>query len=259
MYKKPNIYEVNNFKKENQPQNKNGLLKFVIIMIFIVVFLVIAFVLLERHTIKTVYVEGNLHYSEEEIKGIVMEGMLGNNSLYLSFKYKNKGIKNIPFIDIMDVNIISPDTIKITVFEKSLAGYVEFMDKNMYFDKDGYVIESSSVKTVGIPQITGLSFDYIILGEQLPIEDENIFSSIMDITKLLSKYELTADKIYFDTSQNISIYFGDIKASLGSSDYLEDKLMILPQFLEKLEGKKGVLRMENYKEDTSLINFEATD
>ncbi len=67
------------------------------------------------YTVSTVYVEGNVHYSEEEIRNIVMDGFLGNNSLYLSAKYKKRGVDNIPFVDVMDVNILAPDTIKITV------------------------------------------------------------------------------------------------------------------------------------------------
>lgn len=117
------------------------------------------------YTVKTVYVEGNVHYSEEEIKQIVMEGPLGlgDNSLYLSMKYKNKGVKNIPFVDVMDVRVLEPDTIKISVYEKVLTGYVKYLDTYMYFDKDGCVVENSNVRTVGVPQITGLHFDYVYL------------------------------------------------------------------------------------------------
>lgn len=107
------------------------------------------------YTVKTVYVEGNVHYSEEEIKEIVMNGLLGDNSLYLSFKYKNRGVENIPFVDVMDVKVLAPDTIRIVVYEKILTGYIKHMDTYLYFDKDGYVVENSGVRTAGVPQITG--------------------------------------------------------------------------------------------------------
>ena len=74
------------------------------------------------YTVRTVYVEGNVHYTEDEIKEIVMDGLLGDNSLYLSLKYRNKGIEGIPFVDVMDVSVLAPDTIKITVYEKMLTG-----------------------------------------------------------------------------------------------------------------------------------------
>ena len=194
---------------------------------------------------------------EDEIMEIVMSGPLGDNSLYLSLKYRDRGIQDIPFVDVMNVSILAPDTIKITVYEKALAGYVKYLDTYMYFDKDGYVVESSGIRTQGIPQITGLSFNHVVLGEQLPVEDPQVFSSIMDLTKLLNKYSLAADKIYLHSSGDITIYFGQIKVSMGSDNsHIEDKLQLLPDFLEKLQGKSGTLQMENYEEGKGKFTFK---
>lgn len=213
--------------------------------------------LLTHYKIKNVYVEGNLHYTDEEIKAMIMDQKLGDNSLYLSLKYKNKGIENIPFIDVMNVTVLAPDTIKITVFEKALAGYVKCMDSYMYFDKDGYVIENSSVKTLGVAQITGLSFDYAVLGEPLPVEDKEVFDDILTITKLLDKYELGADKIYFHGQREVTIYFGEIKVTLGNDKtHLEDKIMLLPTFLPELTGRSGTLQMENYDPGKGKYTFK---
>jgi len=128
--------------------------------------------------------------SKEEIKAIVMDGWLGDNSLYLAMKYKNKGVEGIPFVDVLNVDILSSDTIKIVVYEKSLTGYVKYLDTYMYFDRDGYVVENSSIKTVGVPQVTGLEFDHIAIGEPIPVADAEVFNNILDITKLLKKYNL---------------------------------------------------------------------
>lgn len=238
-------------------RKRTGILILVVAILLAGILAAVTYYILETHTIRTVYVDGNVHYTEDEIKSIVMDGPLGNNSLYLSLKYKNKGVENIPFVDVMDVSILSPDTIKITVYEKALAGYVKYMDTNMYFDKDGCVVESSSVKTVGVPQITGLSFDYMVLGEPLPVEDADIFNTILNITKLLNKYELTADKIFFHSSDEITIYFGDVKVALGDDGAtLEDKIMLLPNFLKELEGKSGTLQMEKYDEGNGRFTFK---
>lgn len=240
-------------------KRKNIVLKILIFLMLIAVLLGVCVHFLSSYTVTTVYVEGNLHYSTEEIQNMVMNGPLGHNSLYLSMKYKEKGVENIPFVDVMDVDILAPDTIKITVYEKSLAGYVEFMDTYMYFDKDGYVIESSDIKTVGVPQITGLKFDFLVLGEQLPIEDGGVFETIMDITKLLGKYELLVEKIHYKSHSDITLIFDKIKVSLGSDERLEEKIMDLPVFLKDLQGKSGTLRMENYSEDEKMVVFEIDD
>lgn len=205
----------------------------------------------DTHTVQTVYVEGNVHYTAEEIKELVMEGPMGTNSLYLSMKYKSRGIKDVPFLDAMDVDILTPDTIKITVYEKALAGYVKYMNTYVYFDKDGYVVESSTIRTAGIPQVTGLTFDYIVLGQPLPVAEEyqDVFGTILEMTKLLNKYELSADRIYFHTDTKITLYFGEVKVALGEEkQWLEDKIMRLPEMLPQLAGREGTLQMEVYNE-----------
>lgn len=225
--------------------------KILVITAVILALAVVGWYVMDMHTVRTVYVEGNVHYTQEEIKEMVMEGPLGNNSLFLSMKYKNRGVENVPFVDAMDVSILTPDTIKISVYEKALAGYVKYMDTYVYFDKDGYVVESSTVRTVGIPQVTGMELDYVVLGQPLPVkeEHENIFGRILDLTKLLNKYELSADKIYFHADSSITLYFGDAKVSLGSeAERMEDKVMCLPQILPNLEGKSGTLQMDTYNE-----------
>ena len=109
-------------------RGKKAGIKILIALGVIAVFLGGAAFLLDKYNIKTVYVEGNVHYTEEEIKSFVKTGALGNNSLYLSAKYRNTGVEDIPFVDVMDVTILSPDTIKISVYEKAVIGYVKYLD-----------------------------------------------------------------------------------------------------------------------------------
>ena len=45
------------------------------------------------YTVNTVYVEGNAHYTNEEITDRIMTGRLGRNSIYLNFKYRDKKIE----------------------------------------------------------------------------------------------------------------------------------------------------------------------
>lgn len=238
-------------------RRKKGIVILIVVLVLAVSLAGGASYVLKKYTVQTVYVKGNMHYTQEEIQDIVMKGPLGHNSLYLSFLYSKKGVGNIPFVDAMDVNILSPDTIEILVYEKSLAGCVAYMDSYMYFDRDGYVVECSNMTTPGVPQITGLTFDHAVLGERLPVEDEEIFDSIMDLKKLLDKYKLTADKIFFHSSDDITIYFGNVKVALGDDRAnLENKVMRLPQLLAKLEGESGTLRMENLTEDKTGVTFQ---
>lgn len=217
--------------------------------------LCIFLLIMDRYTVKTITVEGNVHYSNDEIVDMVIKKSLDHNSIYLSLKYRKKGIEGIPFIEKMSVNILAPDTIKITVYEKAVAGYIEYLGKYMYFDKDGIVVETSDKKTAGIPQITGLEFNYVVLHERLPIENTEIFQSILDITQLLTKYEISAEKIYFDKNNQMTLYFENIRVRLGDISNIDDKINRLKAILPELEGQKGILRMENYEEGMKNITF----
>lgn len=213
--------------------------------------------IVNNYTVTTIYVEGNIHYTNEEIIDMVIgDGMYGNNSLFLSLKYRDKGIENVPFIQTMDVTVETKDTIRITVYEKALAGYVAYLGRYVYFDKDGIVVETSLEKTEGIPQVTGLKFDHVILHDQLPVEKPEVFADILNITQQLDKYSMSADKIYFDADYQVTLFFGEARVALGNDIYIEEKIMKLQYILPDLLGKSGILDMREYSEDTKSYSFE---
>lgn len=214
------------------------------------------FYIINNYKVTTVYVDGSIHYTNEEIMDMVMGGRFGDNSLFLSLKYRDKGIEGIPFIEMMDVSIEAKDTIRITVYEKALAGYVKYLGRYIYFDKDGIVVETSEEQTAGIPQVTGLTFDHVILHEKLPVDKPELFDEILNITQQLAKYSLSADKIYFDSAYQVTLYFGDAKVALGDNVDIDEKIMMLQNILPSLLGKSGTLDMREYSEDTKTYSFE---
>lgn len=223
--------------------------------IAIVCLAAIALVVVSVFRVQNISVEGNVHYTSEEIEAMVLTDRLSYNSLYLSLKYRNKEIRDIPFIETMSVRVDSPDSITIRVYEKSVAGYVEYMGRYMYFDRDGIVVESSETRTEGIPQVTGIRFDHVVLYEALPVKNTDIFQEILSITQMLSKHQITTDKIYFNESNEITLYFDNIRAKLGK-DNLEEKVMRLEQILPNLSGESGVLDLQNYSEDRKNVTFQ---
>ena len=60
----------------------------IIVLGILNILLAASYFVLTHYAVKTVQVDGNKHYSAEEIKAMVMTGYLGDNSLYLSLKYK---------------------------------------------------------------------------------------------------------------------------------------------------------------------------
>ncbi|MCX4323365.1 MAG: cell division protein FtsQ/DivIB [Lachnospiraceae bacterium] len=249
-------------KREERPEKiRFGKAKrsVILLTVFLSLFLVLGggyFYIINNYRVTTVHVDGSIHYTNEEIMEMVMGGRFGDNSLFLSLKYRDKGIEGVPFIETMDVEIEAKDTIRITVYEKALAGYVRYLGRYVYFDKDGIVVETSLEETAGIPQVTGLSFDHVILHDRLPVDKPELFDEILNITQQLSKYSLTADRIYFDSAYNVTLYFGEAKIALGQNEDIDEKIMKLQYILPDLLGKSGTLDMREYSEDTKTYSFE---
>jgi len=240
------------FVKTPRQQQLKKLLIFLSVLLVIVIGVLI---FKKTFTVTDITVVGNEHYTDEEIINFIITKPYERNSVVLYLKYNNKTIKDIPFVEQMDVQILSPTSVKIMVYEKAIAGCVEYLGHYMYFDKDGVVVEGSSEMTDGVPFVTGLSFDHMMLYEELPVENQNVFMMVLNITQLLNKYEIKTDRIYFDVDYNITLYFGDSKVYLGSSDYIDEKINEMHFLLPKLEGFAGVLHMENYTGESGVFSF----
>ena len=126
----------------------------------------------------------------------------------------------------------------------------------MYFDKDGIVVETSKQQVLNVPLVDGLGFDSVVLYNPLPVEDEKVFNTILDLSQNLQKYDLAVDKIHFNDDLSIVLYIGNVRVNFGKGEYLSEKLHELKQMEGELVGLSGVLEMENYTEGSEYITFK---
>ncbi|MCR5715390.1 MAG: FtsQ-type POTRA domain-containing protein [Lachnospiraceae bacterium] len=210
-----------------------------------------------HYAITSITISGNSHYTDEEIINLIMTDQWDYNSLILNWRYHHKEVDSIPFVSAVEVNVVSANAVNITIYEKSIAGYVSFMGRYMYFDKDGTVVESSQRLIGDVPEVTGLSFHAVVVGEPLEVEDEAVFTKIINITQALEKYQLDSDQIYFDSDLNATLYFDQVRVKIGSGDAIDEKLSELYSILPKLEGKVGVLNMQNYTSNSTVVVFQS--
>lgn len=206
---------------------------------------------------RQVTVTGNAYYTKEEVVDLLLdEGSLQNTLLvYLRYKYQEH--PEIPFIDDFEVTMDSWQSLKIRVYEKNMVGYVRYLGQDVYFDKDGIVVESSTQELEGIPQISGVTFDSLAIHQPLSVEDPTIFDTILSITKLLTKYDLDPDEIRFGAGGELFLQLGDVKVALGTGENLDEKISRLKQLEGDLKDKSGTLHMENYTDETTHISLES--
>ena len=226
------------------------------LIIGIAVLLIVFSVLLAVGIFKVEEVEvtGNYYYSKSEITELVMGEH--KNSLYLVFLYDYLDGKDIPFVDSVEVTMESPSRIKIRVYEKTMIGYVEYMGSNLYFDKDGTVVESSNAILEGIPCIKGLKFDTLTLYQPLNVANTEVFEVLLSMTQMMKKYELNPDAITLkNDSTEIVLTFADVKINLGSGENMDEKASRIKTLLPDLEDKSGTLHMEEYTNESTNISF----
>lgn len=206
--------------------------------------------------ISSVDISGNKQYNDEQIQKLIFKDKWMKNPFVFYFKTKFGNQESIPFVSRYDVEIKSLTSVKITVYEKKVVGYIEYFGTNMYFDKDGIVTESSGVVLDGVPRITGVKFDYIILHSKIPVQNEKMFDVIMNITQLLDKYEIKVDKIYISDNMEMSLFIEDVRIELGTSDNMNEKIIDLNDMLENLNGLSGTLDMREYDSSDEGYTFK---
>jgi cell division protein FtsQ len=220
-----------------------------------IVVIALAFLLTSFH-IDTIEVTGNIHYSEEQIQDYVLSNGYIDNTVLLMLKNKIHPVKDIPFVAKLDIEYVNAHKVTVTVYEKAMAGCVEYMNQYVYFDQDGYVLEISMTKLSDTPCITGMSFSSMELHEKLPIDDENRFKLILKLTQLIEKYELQIDSIKFTSEGEVVLGYQDIRIEVGDGSQLDEQLVDLNQMLEGLEGKKGTLDLRDFDTATKKASFK---
>ena len=201
-----------------------------------------------------VEVTGNSYYTEEEIERLVL-GDHENSLYFMLFSDPMKG-KEIPFVDKVEVQVKSADRIHIRVYEKTMIGYIKYMGSNLYFDKDGTVVESSDEVLEGIPCIEGMKVDGLTLYQPMNVKNSEIFDVLLSVTQMMKKYELEPDGIVLQNSgTEIVLVFGNVQINLGKGENMDEKASRIQSLLPDLADKSGVLHMEEYTSETTNISF----
>lgn len=234
------------FEIEAETEKKSHMGRWIALAVFLLAVLVILSV-----RVNTVTVTGNNKYTAGQIEDLIFESRWDRNSLFLFLKDKFCPHEEIPFVEDYSIVFQSPFSVEVIVYEKSVVGYVSYMSSYMYFDKDGIIVESASTRLDGVPWITGLDYGQIVLNQPLPVENEEIFEQIMNLTQVLSIYELAVDQIKYDSSGNATLIIGDISVYLGSDDDVNGKISELHDMLPELEGMSGTLYLDTYEENDS--------
>lgn len=247
--------------KEERRRKKRRKIGLYILLILILLIAAGVFIVMNVFTVENVVVEGNELYSSTQIENMVLNDEYSWNSLYVDLKYRFVDIGEVPFVDTMEVSLDNPHTVHIKVYEKGMLGYlyINSIGQNAYFDKDGFVVETSTEVIDGVPKITGISCEEVVLYEKLQLENSDILRDLLNLTQTLKKYDLLPDEIQYDSNMEPVLYYGTIQVKIGSEDNLSQKVVRLSIILPQLDGLSGTLHLETWTPETTDIIWDRAE
>ncbi len=225
-----------------QEVSKNSKIKKIgIISLFII--LIILIFCSSLFNVQKIEVIGNERISDEMI--ISLSGL----ELYKNIFTFNKlsvieKIKENAYIENVKISRKLPDTVQITVKEKTPRYMIQIADGYGYLNNQGYILEISSQKQ-DMPILLGLTTDVsnIKEGQRINVEDLKKMDMVIkiceiaksnDLKDLITQIDISDDKNYtiFLEKEGKKVYLGDC------SD-LNTRMLYLKSILEASSGKSG--------------------
>lgn len=208
------------------------------------------------YQVDEVQVMGSSHYSEKQIKKMVLRGPMASNSILAPIIYTKKNTKDVPFVEGYTVTRLNRHTICVSVKEKDIVGCIPYLDSYIYFDRNGTFIESATERNEKIPFFDGIKVKHVIYNEELPIKDKMVMNTAVALSTIFQKNDKIPDHIEFSDDGQISLLYGDITVKLGKDEYLEDKMTRVLAILPLISDKKGILHAENVNDNSKMITLE---
>ncbi len=207
-------------------------------------------------SVKNIEVSGNQTYTDGEIIREVQKKDYVGNTLVMIAQNRIFGQKYLPFIENLTMSFSDTHTLQIRVKEKLRSGVFEYMDQNVYFDSEGIAQEIRSYRFDGVPVVTGVEFDKMVLGEKIPV-DGDYFDTILSITEKISTYGLDISEIHFESENDITLISGNFDIYLGTTDFLDGKMSKITDILDAVSGEhdKGTIDMHLYTDEKNIITF----
>ncbi|MDD6035208.1 MAG: hypothetical protein PUC30_03275 [Lachnospiraceae bacterium] len=191
-------------------------------------------------------VDGLSYYTKEEFLSKISGEAARKNTLLFRLEQFGNGQRTVPYIEHYDITPEGNNVIHIRVYEKILVGCVKIMGQYLYFDKDGYVTESSVEQLPGVPLVKGLEFERIVLYEPLKIQKDELYDVILNITKAVREYEIPAISISFNGRGEVELETETLTVMLGKRTAYDLPIQKLADIYPSVQGRKLYIDLSGY-------------
>ncbi len=200
-------------------------------------------------------ISGSSYYSDDELLAYIFPEAKYYRTVMSFWNNRFGEHEDIPFVKSYELNITGLHSAQIVVYEKTIIGYIPYMGNYLYFDTDGYIVETSTDMVEGLLFIDGINFDYFVLNSQLPVDDDSVFADVLVLSRVISQEELEVERVYFDSDLNITLMMGDLKVYLGSATLIEEKIHTLTDILPQIEDESGTLYLDSYSTVNDTVEY----
>ena len=223
-------------------------------VVFVLVVLGIIFVMSLLFRVSDIQVEGNTHYTDEEIiRAIDIEE--GDNLFFFNrFAAFARVYSKLPYIENGSVERQLPNKVIITVEETTALAYLELGDEQWTLDRNCKVLgKAAAGETASLIPIVGIQPGTLLIGEQMQTEDQD--RELVDfVAEVLSQIEerglySEVSRVNFANPRSPEFSYGNkYTVVLGSRNNLEHKFGMFVTVLGKLkEGDVGVIDVSDGK------------
>ena len=245
-----------NFGKKNPLKKLTKKAKVTAAGVIGIVLLCAAIGFFSYYKVNSVEVRGTTHYTEDEIKKMVLKGPFASNSVLAPLFCGNVDTSDVAFVDAFKITQLNRNTICISVKEKKPIGCIHYLDSYIYFDRTGTFVEGSQTLDKTVPYFDGIEVSKVVMDEKLDIKGDTVLNTAVALSTIFQKNDQIPDHIQFDSSYSISLIYGDITVQLGKDENLEEKMNRVAAILPKITGKKGILHMESVSTDSNTFEEE---
>lgn len=252
---------VNGDKKiqKNEPRakrKKKDSLKILLFFFFLAIIISGIYLLLNHSTFDIVNfnLTGTDRYTNYEIAE-KLELEKGKNIFLESLTYNKEKVKEFPYIDKLEFELKLPNEINFKVSERSSSYFAYDKEKNKYFklDKNGYILEESSLENKTKDEILmyNITFDdEVILGEKINEIDMSKIGVFLHIKSEFEKSQIsqTITKVNFENSLTTLTLNDKLNVIFPNKDELVYKMAFLKEILKSIgEDAGGVVDLTKEK------------
>ena len=195
--------------------------------------------------VKTVEVEGNSHFTISQIKAIA-DIEIGANMLRTEYDYAKEALMADPYIRLAEVKRVFPDTIKITVAERTEYAAVPYGIQYIVIDDEAMVLKVTE-ELPYLPLLGGMSITDMTPGKPLGVEQSYSLTEALNLVAAMEDGDLYFKRIEINKVK-VKAYIYDELYCEGTAENIKNGIEQIRSVLEKMYSEnitRGVLHVED--------------